>query len=206
MDISMDEMYIAEVDFDEAKQTADLMSYFQDLAFTISALDRLQQLIDDNSKDEVLAASLWIAALITYARCFSTGKRFGLSEKLFEGIEGGVECHQLYMNLRNKHIAHSVNPYEQVVVGLVLSPPSSPERKVEGVSILSQKLLHLDSEGVQNLRRLTLIAMKEIEKQGKEYQEKTLEAGKKIPIDILYIKASPRTVAPGPEEAGKPRK
>lgn len=202
----MEELFIAEVDFEEAKQTADLMSYFQDLAFTIKALDRLQQLIGENGKDEVLTGSLWIAVLISYARCFSTGKRFGLSEKLFEDIEGGVECHQLFMNLRNKHIAHSVNPFEQVIVGLVLSPPSSSECKVEGVSILGQKLLHLDSEGIQNLRHLALVAMKKVEKQGKEYQEKTLEVGKQLPIDTLYAKARPRTVAPGPEDAGKSRK
>jgi hypothetical protein len=201
----MEELFIAEVDFEEAKRTADLMSYFQDMAFAIDALDLLQQLVDDNSKDVILTGSLWIAALIAYARCFSTGKRFGLSEKLFEGIEGGVECHQLFMNLRNKHVAHSVNPFEQVVVGLVLSHPSSSERKVEGVSVLSQKLLHLDSEGIQNLRRLALIAMKEIEKQGKECKEKTLEIGRQLPIDTLYVKASPRTVTPRPEDAGKPR-
>jgi hypothetical protein len=202
----MEELFIAEVDFEEARQTADLASYFQDLAFTINSLDRLQQLIKDNGEHEVLAGSLWIAALICYARCFSTGKRFGLSEKLFESIEGGVECHELFMNLRNKHVAHSVNPFEQVVVGLVLSPPSSPERKVEGVSILSQKLLHLESEGIQNLRRLALIAMKEVERQGKECQEKTLEVGRRLPIDALYAKAGPRTVTPGPEDASKPRK
>jgi hypothetical protein len=202
----MGEMYIAEVDYEEAKTTADLMSYFQDLAFTIDALDRLQHLLDENIEDQVLSGSLWIAALISYARCFSTGKRFGLSEELFENIEGGVECHQFYMNLRNKHIAHSVNPFEQVVVGLVLSPPSSTERKVEGVSILSQKLMHLNSEGIQNFRHLALIAMKEIEKLGKDAQTKTLEAGQQLPIESLYVKASPRTVAPPPEEAGKPRK
>jgi hypothetical protein len=202
----MEELFIAEVDFEEAKQAADLASYFQDLAFTISSLDRLQQLVNDNSKDEVLTGSLWIAALVSYARCFSTGKRFGLSDELFQNIEGGIDCHQLFMNLRNKHVAHSVNPFEQVVVGLVLSPPSSPERKVEGVSILSQKLLHMDSEGIQNLRRLALIAMKEIEIQGKVYQEKTLEVGKRLSIDSLYGKVSPRTVTPSPENASKSRK
>jgi len=200
------ELHIAEVDFDEAKWTADFMSYFQDLAFTIKALDQLQELVKEKTNDHVVTGSLWMAALVSYARCFSTGKRFGLSENLFENTEGGIECHNLFMNLRNKHVAHSVNSFEQVVVGLVLSPPASSERKVEGVSILSQKLLHFESEGIQNLRQLALIAMKEVERQGKEYQEKTLEVGKKIPIDTLYVKARPRTVAPGHEQAGKSRK
>lgn len=202
----MEELYIVEVDFEEAKRTADLVSYFQDLAFAVKALDRLQQLINDNNNDEILTGSIWIAALISYARCFSTGKRFGLSEQLFEGMEGAVECHRLYIDLRNKHIAHSVNPFEQVVVGLVLSPPSSSSHEVKGVSILGQKLLHHKSDGIQTLRRLAIIAMKEIEKQVKEYQEKTLEVGKQLPIDALYEKARLRTVTPGPEDAGRSRK
>lgn len=128
------------------------MSYFQDLDFTIRALDRLHQLIDRNVQDIVLTQSLWI------------------------------------------------------VVGLVLSPPSSSDREVEGVSILSQRLLHLNLDGIQNLRRLALLALKEIEKQGKEYQEKTLEVGKQLSIDALYAKASPRTVTPGPEQVSRVRK
>src|SRR5262249_29593458 len=113
-------------------------------------------MLNDKVEDHIITGSLWSAALVSYARCFSTGRRFGLSEKLFEHIEGGIECHQLYIDMRNKHIAHSVNPFEQVVVGLVLSPPTSSERKVEGISILSQRLVHFDSEGIQNLRRLAL--------------------------------------------------
>ena len=204
--MSTEELFIAEIDYDEARVTADLMSYFQDLAFTIDALDRLQQMINDNVQDSVLSGSLWIAALVSYARCFSTGKRFGLSGEMFQSIEGGLECHEYYMNLRNKHIAHSVNPFEQVVVGLMLSPPSNAEKKVEGISVLSQRLLHLDSEGIQNLRRLSLTTLKIVEKQGKESQDKALEAGKKLPLDSLYAKAHPRTVTPGPEQASKARR
>ena len=201
----MEELFIAQVDYGEARLAADLASHFQDLAFTINALDRLQKLVDDNVEDATVTGSLWVAAVISYARCFSSGKRFGLSNTLFSNIEGGVECHQLYMNLRNKHIAHSVNPFEQVVVGLVLSPPASSDRKVEGISILSQKLIHFDTEGIQNLRRLTLIAMKHIETQGKAASTNALEVGMKLPLDELYTRATPRTVAPPHTEAGRAR-
>lgn len=202
----MKEMHIAQVEFEEAKAAADLMSIFQDLGFTINALDRLSKLVSSDDEDPVLARSFWTAALVAYARCFATGKRFGLSRALFGDIEGGAEAHQLYIELRNKHVAHSVNPFEQVVAGLILSPPESSDRRVEGILGLSQSLLHLDLEGIRNLRRLALIALKYVEKLGRDYQEMALEIAKTMPLDDLYDRASPRTVAPGPEQAAKPRK
>lgn len=204
--MSMEELFIAEVDYDEARVTADLMSYFQDLTFTIDALDRLQQMINDNVQDNVVSGSLWIGALVSYARCFSTGKRFGLSGEMFRSSAGGLECHEYYINLRNKHIAHSVNPFEQVVVGIVLSPPSKSEKKVEGIAVMSQRLLHLDSVGIQNLRRLSVAALEVIQTRSKESQDEALEAGKKLLLDSLYDKAHLRTVTPGPDQASKARR
>jgi len=46
----MEDLHIAEVDHEEARKTADLMSYFQDLAFTVEALDRPKQMLIINSK------------------------------------------------------------------------------------------------------------------------------------------------------------
>ena len=100
-------------------------------------LKRLLQLLDENSNDDVLLRSYWTAALISYIRCFATGKRFGLSpETVFKGREGATEVHEFVLDLRTKHIAHSVNPFEQTVVGVILSAPESGRREVEGVAAL----------------------------------------------------------------------
>ncbi len=124
-----------------------------------------------------------------------------------KNLEGDpLGCHQLYINLRNKLIAHSVNPFEQVAVDIQLSPPDNIKREVLGVTVLSMKLIHTKIEGVEILLRLALIAREEVEKQTKEYETKTLEVAKSLPIDTLYSKARSRLVAPGPEDAGKARK
>ena len=199
----MAELYVAEVDYEEAKKLADLASIYQDLSFTIDTLKRLLRLLKENDEDRVLIQSLWTAALISYARCFSSGKRFGLSESIFEKLEGDpIGCHRYYRNLRDKHIAHSVNPFEQVVVGLVLSEPDNPKREVLGVATLSQKLVCTDIEGVEALLTLASVVREEVARQAKEYQAKTLEVGKGLPIDTLYSKATIRTITPGPEDAG----
>lgn len=203
----MPELYMAEVDYKEAKELADLISIYHDLSYAEEALKCLLQLLSDHSKNNIVMQSLWTAALVAYVRCFSRGKRFGLSENIFKGLAGDpIGCHKYYKNLRDKHIAHSVNPFEQVVVGIVLSEPDNPKREVEGVATLSLKLAHSDIDGVVTLLRLASTAQEEVAKQTKKYELKVLEVGKALPIEDLYSKASIRTVVPGPEDAGKARK
>lgn len=202
-------LYGAKVDYKEAEILADLTLIFQDLAFVVDVLKRLKQLLQKNSKDRILIESLWTTALISYIRCFSTGKRFGLSENIFKNKElkgDPVGCHRYYKNLRNRHIAHSVNPFEQVMVDIELSPPNSSKQEVLGVAVLSQKLIYTDIEGVETLLRLTLIAKEEVRKQAKEYETKVLEVAKGTPIGSLYSKLRSRIITPGPENAGKARK
>jgi hypothetical protein len=205
----MPELYGAKVDYKEARILADLTLILQDLTFTVNVLERLRGLLKDNSKDRILIESLWTSALISYVRCFSSGKRFGLTENIFKNkkLKGDpIGCHRYYKNLRDKHIAHSVNPFEQVAVDLELSRSDSGKREVLGVGILSQKLICVDVKGVETLLRLTLIAREEVHKQAQEYEVKTLEVGKNLPIDTLYAKARSRIITPGPEDAGKVRK
>jgi len=160
----------------------------------------------EKSNDDIMIQSYWTAALISYARCFASGKRYRLTEDIFKGLKGDpIGCHKYYKNLRDKHIAHSVNPFEQVHVGLVLSEPDNPKREVLGVSTLSQKLICSDVDGVNQLIALASIILKEVARQAKEYESKTFEAGENIPIDTLYSKAIIKTITPGPEDAGKPR-
>jgi hypothetical protein len=207
----MPELYVAEVDYEEAGRLADLASIYQDLSFTINVLRRLIQLLKDGSKDDTLIQSFWTAALISYVRCFSSGKRFGLSKNIFEKLAsdlegGGIAAHQYFKDLRDKHIAHSVNPFEQIKVGLVLSEPSNPRQEVLGVSTLSQKLICVGVETVESLLKMALIAHKQVAIFAKEYECKTLEVGRTLPIDVLYSKPRLRIVTPAPEDAARARK
>jgi len=145
----VERMPIAILDFEEARQLADYGAILQDLSFVLGVLERLHELLgeDGDDADSVLVRAYWTAALIAYVRCFSAGKRFGLSEEIFEGIEGGVGAHRLYKQLRDKHIAHSVNPFEQVKVGAVLASEAAGERKIEGIAATYFNFLSHSQEG-----------------------------------------------------------
>jgi len=197
---------IVEINFDEAKILADLGAIVQDLGSTIKICSRLKKMLKEGSKDSLLIESLWTTALIKYSRCFKSGKRFGLDESILDGLKGEPhKVHKLYLNMRDKHIAHSVNPFEQMQVGLILSPKDSHEKKVVGVATLSMRHIVSDVEGVHQLGLLSKVILKKVCDIAKQYEEKTLEKGERIPIDDLYKHAKPRITAPGPEESDKPR-
>jgi len=116
-----------------------------------------------------------------------------------------IATHQWYKDLRDKNIAHSVSPYEQVEIGLVLSPSNSGTREVQGIATLAMQHLCTDRDGVAQLGRLAGEVRKKVALMAKDYEQKVLEVGRKLPIDELFETATPRIVAPGPDLAGKPR-
>lgn len=87
-----------------------------------------------------------------------------------------------------------------------MSNPKNKERKIVGISSLSQKLIFPGIEGIKTLLRLSLFLKREVQKLIKEYETKTIEVGKTLPIESLYSKRKSIIVTPGPEDAGKARK
>jgi hypothetical protein len=58
--------------------------------------------------------ALSTAACVAYARCFVSGVRQSLDATLLEVAEAGLrDTHEFVMHLRNKHVAHSVNSFEE---------------------------------------------------------------------------------------------
>jgi len=200
------ELPIAKANSSEAQKLADLFAIIQDFRTIMQICSRLKNLLDENSKDHILIESLWISALIKYARCFAAGKRFGLSKDIYQKFQGEpLKAHQFYIDLRNKHIAHSVNPFEQMEVGFVLSSANEPEKKIVGVSTLSMRHIVTDKAGVQQLGMLSKIAHDKMCSLAKETEQRVLEEGEKIPIKELYKIARPRLIAPGPDLVNKAR-
>jgi hypothetical protein len=205
--IMMEQLHIAELDMPSARVLADRASIFQDLTFCIQCCDRLSDILAPGvQEDAILQQALWTAALISYARCFATGVRQGLTPSIYERFEGEPrDVHQMYIDMRNRHIAHSVNPFEQIKIAAVLAPPTGAVREVQGVSTLSMKRISDGLEGAQQLRLMARTALKEMERLCKEQTDKVLENARKMPIEELYARASPRVVAPEPKAAGQRR-
>ncbi len=116
-----------------AEEAEDLHGIYRDLEFARDAVETLNGMMEssDAGKPEgedtrVVERGLYTAALIAYARCFGkpgrkrSGKRTLLdSERVFVGdLEGWKRLHKHFINVRDKHLAHSVNPFEINRAGL----------------------------------------------------------------------------------------
>jgi hypothetical protein len=191
----------------EAAAIAELFSIRQDLLLTEQICERLLSVLQAPSNDAVLVEALWSAALVRYARSFTTGKRQTLNPSLVAHLPGDpMSDHIYYKNQRDKFIAHSVNPFEQSVVGLVLSPPDSETRQVLGVADLVLRQISDDKQIIRQLGTLANEMRKQIESQIDDGKKKLLMSAKQEQMDDLYRLEPMELAPPSPEKAGQARK
>lgn len=202
----MEQAVVVELTLPSARLLADQVSLVQDLRFVAACCDRLSE--EGLEAGEVTAQALWSAALIGYARSFATGKRIARlteADLLATGLEGEVvEFHRFVLGLRDKHVAHSVNPFEQVKVGAVLTNDSLP-RAVQGVVMLSTRQVLGDDTAVRQLAGLAQAIIAVLNERAKEQCDLVLAETQGLDIDTLYALPPMRTYAPGAEQAVQPR-
>jgi hypothetical protein len=88
---------------------------------------------DRDRTHDIITRSLWESALVTYARCFGTGKRVRLDESVFDGQpEGTLRWHKYFKHTRDKHVAHSVYPFEFGHFGVRLAGRGTDNVRVTG--------------------------------------------------------------------------
>jgi hypothetical protein len=190
---------------EEAKKLGDLTLILNDLRFAIDILKRLLELLKNKYDDGVILESLWTTALIIYYRCFKHGKREYISTDIFKDKNLGGDplgCHNYYFNMRSKHIAHSINPFEQIKLGLILT---KDKKEIRGIEIFSCKLSYLGIEGIETFLRLVIIAEKSVCKKAKDSQDKLLQLSKEIPLKALPEALRLEIEIPGPNDVKKAR-
>ena len=203
----MKQQPFAKLEFDEAQELAHLESISQDLFFVVQVTKKLAALLDSASDDHVTIRSLYTAALVAYVRCFTSSKRRPLSPDIYASLPGDpLGCHAYYKNMRDKHIAHSVNPFEEMMVGALLSPSDSPARKVEGVGCLVASRLTDTKEGVEQLGQLAAFAYNHLKAITSQLRDQVLAKAKTLNVDSLYLAGRLRYTAPSSDAAGTARK
>jgi hypothetical protein len=131
------------VEFEEAREAEGWMGISQDLRFVVKATRHLADVMRQQGEgsggtpvtldtNDTVVISLWTAALVAYARCFATGVRARLSEGVFDDKSVALEEHRYYMDLRNKHVVHSVNPFEISATGVGVANVAGEDPYVYG--------------------------------------------------------------------------
>lgn len=132
-----EDSFVRKLDLEEAREAADYHAIFRDAQYVIEVCEHLElRLMNEESRREgskrtadietYVDRSLWTAALVAYVRCYSPGVRVAPldKEEVFawtpqedeeqpsEAQEHFADLHRYFKDIRDKHIAHSVNPME----------------------------------------------------------------------------------------------
>lgn len=203
-----EEHLIVEVDYPDAEYLAAYHSIFRDLMVADDAVNRLLSMDMNSEENRCLIESLYISALVSYIRGFTSGKRATrLSSDIFSKLNGAKEAHNYFKDVRDKHIAHSVNPFEQVKVGVRLTPKNSDKKEIISVGVLSLDRICESNENLVTLKRLINVAKEELLQKITRYEDQILDQAKQENIIDLYEKSVLEIVVPGGlEDARSSRK
>jgi predicted metal-dependent hydrolase len=98
-------------------------------------------------EDQLVLEAIWIAAIVTYVRCFNGGARTRLAESHVRtatapDAEKALRAHRYLLELRDRHIAHPVSAFEEGYVALVVEPRDPVGQRLKEVqwSVMRQTM------------------------------------------------------------------
>jgi hypothetical protein len=197
-------MLTVALDVPSAYILADQAGIVQELQFVIDCCKRLlnELAAPDEEQDPVLPLALWSSAVIAYARCFSKGKRFGLTSEDVQKLplHGAVmDFHKWIIEEKSKLTAHSANPFEIAKVAAALTPANKINRRVEGIMIYATNHFVVDGGGVQQLGAMAAALAKQTAEQAQAQEDIVLKDAQQLSIESLY-KLPPLRTSPLAED------
>ena len=178
----------------EAQRLADLTSVLHDLETVSTHCDlflrrKLSEIADIG---EMYAhAALGITALMSYGRTIESRVREGISLDILSkaGAKEGSDLwkiHQHSKNLRDKWIAHSVNPFENYRVRAHLAPEELGARNITSISVHGHRVTSTSGREMAELRQLAIALIKVVAQEIEEEKQKLLAIARSRPMEDFY--------------------
>ena len=191
----------------EAQLLADLTGIENDLDAAAAICDLLLKELAEGQPSVRLIEALTASALVRFARSFKSGVRSGIPESVFEGLSPEqLADHQLFIDLRDKYIAHSVNAFEENQVVAYLVPEERGPRSVSSISVQQNRIASLGTSDANRLKALSLELRQRVARILEAENQKVLIAARALPVDVLYNQVDPSPKVATDADAGKPRK
>lgn len=196
------------IDTPAARRYADAISVEADLSFAVETLAALMDHHSAVTEGTVAARALWIAALVSYGRAFGSGVRgYHLTtDRIGDLADGAVGFHKWLRDMRDKNAAHSVNPFEQVVVGVLLGVAESGSRGIVGTGHLAMAHVGLLKDDAAQALRFVMAVRDLVRQDLPDLEKAMLRSAEAIPLDDLCARPPAQLVAPGPMDAGRGRR
>lgn len=169
----------------EANQLASLTGIEQDISGVISYCDFLQ----GNSKIANFNHTIWVAvsvaAVVRYARCFSSGVRDSLPHDFVDSSEELRQDHKYFIDLRSKHFAHSVNPFEENEVTIQIGDHFTSSQEITAIHSFNKHVVGLALTEPALLKRLAEAVLKKVKEIIKQEKMRLLSRVKEHNLEEL---------------------
>jgi hypothetical protein len=196
----------ASLDLSEAKRLADLTGLKHDLQKAKEYAARFIVEFEKPKYDSVLVETLSIAMLIQYNRAFTSGVREqGLLDVNILS-EQQKELHERLRFWRDKHIAHSVNAFEESQPVARFCLERIYDEGVYGIECNHGRVIAPSLDEANSMIELSEFFSKFVEAEIVEEKKKLLALARKIPIEDLLNPDRHRAMLVSGEPIDKPRK
>ncbi len=192
----------------EVRRLASLEGAEIDMCAVVDVCIRLEALSDISKSDVVLWEALSSAVVVRYGRCFNKGVRVSLPHNVILAASTEMETTHAFVSfLRDKHVAHSVNPFEENDVAVQIGDHFVSSMEITSVTTAHGRVLGLSFDMPTQLKELAEWWLAWIRTEKEVERNRLLAYVKTIPLKRL--KRAPRHVLgtdTGPHNVGKTRK
>jgi hypothetical protein len=147
------------------------------------------------------------AILVRYARPFMTGVRLPLGADILGGLSAEqMQLHLKFLAWRSKHIAHSVNPFEENLVVAYYNQDTVTETGIQSISVQQDRLVGLSMRDLADIQSLADAILSIVKARIDAEKARVLEIVRSRPIaEVLRVGIKPRGSA-GISSVNKARK
>lgn len=195
---------LLKIESSKAVALEDYISIGADIQHVTLVTKKAFELSECDDEDVVLLRRVYFSdALITYARPFMNGVRTKLDvQKVFGSRNDAIVFHKYLIDQRNKLIAHSVNPFENTFIGVVLDVNKKPI----GIGHLSARLVAFKKEDYTQFNHLANTVLAFVNDKIRDLESELLtELKSYTPKRISRLKPV-RFVVPGPDKSKRSKK
>lgn len=195
-----------EIDIPEAVELADLTGISHDFESAKQFATQLKDMFEREPPDYSLVEPMTTAILVRYSRPFTTGVRRRIKETELETLS--IEqraAHDRFRLWRDKHIAHSVNAFEENHPVARYYVERFNDEGFTSVECNSNQLIGMSLHDVEMIIELAVHFIEELKPRIKREKERVLEIVRSLPREQVLGMAKPARV-PHMKDVGKVRK
>lgn len=190
----------------EAALLADLNGIVSDLQRTREFTELLIAEYKCEAPNWQLIEALSIAIAVTYARVFSGGVRYHLKESDLSVLsEPQRAAHRFLRDYRDKHVAHSVNEFEENIARANYCQERVESEGITSISYSGARITGLGSAEVQAVIEITSLLETHLRDQIKIEEQRVLAIVRAMPLEVV-LTAGQKAFRPSLEKVARRRK